>query len=384
MGREHGWYDTGRAPPNRAVFRSGGRWRRLRGWACGEDPETRSRCRAPVRCGARVPTGRRGGADVGGREVVVTHPERVLFPDDGVTKGELVEYYLAVAAAMLPLVAGRPVTLQRFPDGLGRPGFYQKQVAAHAPDWIERVTVAKAGGGTVTHMVCGHAEDLAWIANQSCVTPHVWLSRAGALDRPDLLVFDLDPAGEDWPAVLAAARLLRALLDELALPAYVKTTGSRGLHVAVPLEPEATAAEAEALAYDVARALTARDPDRLTTEWLVEDRGGRLLLDVARNRWAQMIAAPYAVRALPGAPVSVPLAWEELDEPGFRPGRLTLRSVPARLASTPDPWAGMQARGARVAEARERLAAAVPGLALTPPGRTPSRFGRNDRRLRRR
>ncbi len=317
------------------------------------------------------------------REVVVTHPERVLFPDDGVTKGGLVDYYLAVAGVMLPLVDGRPVTLQRFPSGLGRPGFYQKQVSGHTPEWIEQVTVPKQGGGTVTHMVCRHAEDLAWIANQNCITPHVWLSRVGSLEWPDLLVFDLDPAGADLPGVLRAAAQLRVLLEELDLPAYVKTTGSRGLHVAVPLQPHATTAEVEAFAYDAARVLCQRDPERLTTEWLLEDRGGRLLLDIARNRWAQMIAAPYAVRALPGAPVSVPIAWEELDEPGFHPRHHTLHSVPERLAWMPCPWSGMQARAARVDQARERLAAVAPELTPTPPGGVPSRFGRRDRRLRR-
>jgi bifunctional non-homologous end joining protein LigD len=319
-----------------------------------------------------------------GPEVVVTHPERVLFPDDGITKGELVDYYLAVAGTMLPLVAGRPVSLQRFPDGLGGQGFYQKQAGTSAPPWIERVTVPKQGGGTVTHLVVNGPADLAWIANQNSITPHVWLSRVGRLHQPDLLVFDLDPATPELAAVLGAARQLRRLLDELGLPAYVKTTGSRGLHVAVPLRPEATTEQAEALAYDIARVLAGRDPDRLTTEWLLEDRGGRLLLDTARNRWAQMIAAPYAVRALPGAPVSLPLRWEELDEPGFHPGRHTLRSVPARLASTICPWANLDADAVRVSEARERLAVVAPDLAPTPPGGVPSRFGRRDRRLRRR
>jgi bifunctional non-homologous end joining protein LigD len=316
--------------------------------------------------------------------IAVTHPERVLFPDERVTKGELVDYYLAVAGAMLPLVAGRPITLQRFPDGIGRPGFYQKQASAHTPEWIERVTVPKQGGGTVTHLLCQRAEDLAWITNQGCITPHMWLSRADSLERPDLLVFDLDPADDDPAAVLRAARQLRALLEELALPAYVKATGSRGLHVAVPLRPEELTPEVEAFAYDVARALAARDPERLTTEWLLEDRGGRLLLDTARNRWAQMIVAPYGVRALPGAPVSVPLAWEELDEPGFHPRQYGLRKVPERLAAAPCPWAGMQAQAAELQPARERLAAVAPGLTPTPPGGVPSRFGRRDRRLRRR
>jgi bifunctional non-homologous end joining protein LigD len=316
--------------------------------------------------------------------VVVTHPERVLFPDDAISKGDLVEYYLAVAEAMLPLVAGRPVTLQRFPGGLGGPGFFQKQAGSSAPDWIEQVSVPKQGGGTVTHLVVRHKADLAWMANQNSITPHVWLSRVGSLNHPDLLVFDLDPATDDFAAVLGAARRLRALLDELGLPAYVKTTGSRGLHVAVPLELAGATDEAEALAYDIARVLTIRDPLHLTTEWLVEDRGGRLLLDTARNRWAQMIAAPYAVRPLPGAPLSVPLTWEELEEPGFRPRQHTLRTVPVRLAAIGCPWAGMSARAVSVAHARERLEAVAPDLAPTLPGAVPSRFGRRDRRLRNR
>lgn len=326
----------------------------------------------------------RGGGAVPS-SVPVTHPDRVLFPDDGITKGDLVAYYQAVAEAMLPLVSGRPVTLQRFPNGIGKAGFYQKQASANTPDWIERVTVPKMEGGTVTHLVLRHPADLAWIANQGTIAPHVWLSRVGSLEQPDLVVWDLDPASEegDLPGVLRAARQLRELLDELALPSYVKTTGSRGLHVCVPLRPEASTAEAEAFAYDVARVLAARDPERLTTEWLLEDRRGRLLLDTARNKWAQMIVAPYGVRALPGAPVSLPLAWEELDEPGFDPQRHTLRTVPARLASTSDPWSGMEAAAVRFAQARKRLAEVAPDLEPTPPGAVPSRFGRNDRRLRR-
>jgi bifunctional non-homologous end joining protein LigD len=320
---------------------------------------------------------------LGDREFAVTHPERVVFPADGITKGELVDHYLTVAGAMLPLVAGRPVTLQRFPDGLRKAGFYQKQASAHFPEWIERATVPKAGrGGTVTHMVCRHPEDLAWMANHGSITPHVWLSRVGSLDRPDLLVLDLDPATPDLEAVLGAARQLHALLEDLELPSYVKTTGSRGLHVAVPLDAEVTTGEAEALAYDLARALADRDPERLTTEWLLEDRRGRLLVDTAANRWAQMIAAPYAVRALPGAPVSTPLAWEELDEPGFNPRDHNLRSVPARLASAEGLWPATRASGVGVERVRERLTTVAPGLAQTQPGGLPSRFGRYDRRLR--
>jgi len=324
------------------------------------------------------------------RQVELTHPDRVLFPDDGITKADLAAYHEAVAPAMLPLIAGRPVTLQRFPRGIaarsagprpqhGGDGFYQKQASEGFPDWIERVEVRKGRSQRVTHMVCRAPEDLVYLANLSCITPHVWLSRAAppgggraggrgrqgqgrpegrpgpALDRPDLLVYDLDP-GDDQGMVVPAARALRGLLDELGLPAFVKATGSRGLHIAVPLDGSATTGEADAFALVSAQVLAARDPERLTTEWLLADRHGRLLLDTRRNGWAQMIAAPYAVRALPGAPVSVPLAWEELDEPGWSADRHTLRTVPDRLAGAADPWAGMDAVAASLDAARDRLA----------------------------
>jgi bifunctional non-homologous end joining protein LigD len=327
---------------------------------------------------------------VAARTVKVSHPEKVLFPasDAGpeITKGELVEYYLTVAGAMLPLVAGRPLSLERYPDGIDKKGFFQQQASKYFPDWIERVTVWKAPAtkgapDSVAHPVFRHPEDLAYVANQNTITPHVWLSRAEALQHPDLLVFDLDPAGDDdRPTVKLAATELRKLLGELELPCFVKATGSRGLHIVVPLDSSADTAECDAFAFDVARVLESRQPDRFSTEWLVEDRGGKLLLDTARNRYAQMIAAPYAVRAKPGAPVSVPLSWDEVDD--FEPRKWTLRNVPERLASVEDPWAGMAGQAVSVAAARDRLTDLAPDLEPTSPDRRPSRFGRKDRRLR--
>ena len=292
--------------------------------------------------------------------VPITHPEKVLFPADGITKGDLVAYYRAVAGRMLPLVDGRPVTLQRFPDGIGRGGFLQKQVGRHFPDWIERVTAPnrRTRQATVreevTYAVCRTADDLAYLANQGCITPHVWLSRAPDIHHPDQMVFDLDPASEDLEPLRLAAASLRTLLTEIGLASFLKSSGSRGLHVVVPLVPAAETDAVKVFSMAVAEALAARHPDDFTTEGRIAKRNGRLYLDIGRNGYAQTMAAPYAVRAKPGAPVSVPLDWSELD--GWVPGGHTLRTIDDRLAR-PDPWAGMDAAATRLDEAGARLAA---------------------------
>jgi bifunctional non-homologous end joining protein LigD len=290
--------------------------------------------------------------------VRVTHPDKVLFPDDGITKAELVDYYRTVAPRMLPLIGGRPVTMQRFPDGIGRDGFLQKQIGKYFPDWIERVTAPnrRTRQGTtreeVTYMVCRAADDLAYIANQNCVTPHVWLSRVPDIHHPDQLVFDLDPASDDLGVLRSAAASLRGLLEELGLTAFLKSSGSRGLHVVVPLVPSVDTDTVNAYGIAVAEALAARHPDDFTTEGRIANRHGRLYLDTGRNGYAQTMAAPYAVRARPGAPVSVPLDWSELD--GWEPGRHTVRSIAERL-DAPDPWAGLDGAAARLDHVKARL-----------------------------
>jgi bifunctional non-homologous end joining protein LigD len=291
--------------------------------------------------------------------VRVTHPEKVLFPDDGITKGDLVAYYRTVAPRMLPLIAGRPVTMQRFPDGIGRGGFLQKQIGRHFPDWIERVTAPNRRTrqatvrDEVTYPVCRHPDDLAYLANQGCVTPHVWLSRAPDIHHPDQMVFDLDPASDDLGVLRLAATSLRGLLEELGLSSFLKSSGSRGLHVVVPLQPAADTDTVKLFSIAVTEALAARHPGELTTEARIANRHGRLYLDVGRNGYAQTMAAPYAVRARPGAPVSVPLEWSELD--GWVPGQHTLATIGERLAA-PNPWAALEASATRLDQPGARLA----------------------------
>jgi bifunctional non-homologous end joining protein LigD len=290
---------------------------------------------------------------VGGRAVEVTHPDRVLFPEDGITKQDLAEYHAAMAPHMIPHILGRPLMLQRFPNGIDRPGFMQKD-ASRLPDWVHRVEVRKEGG-TVVHAIADEPATLVHLANQSCITLHAWLSRVGHLESPDQLMFDLDPSTEGFDQVGDAARAVRELLDELHLPAYVKTTGSRGLHVVTPLDGGAGIEEVRGFARGVAEVLVARMPSALTLEWSKERRGSRLYLDVLRGGYAQTAVAPYSVRPLRGAPVATPLRWEELDEPGFDARGFTLRTVPERVAREGDPWAGMDRQARSLEEPRRRL-----------------------------
>ena len=279
----------------------------------------------------------------GRRRVRISNPGKLMFPADGIAKADLAAYYAEIAPAMVPHVRDRPLNLWRWNAGIEGELVVQQAIPRGAPEWVRRVTVPRRRGGTVDHAVGGEAATLVWLANQNCITPHAWTSRVDRLGQPDRLVFDLDPpdsdAGSHFPAIRAGAVELGALLGELGLAAFAMTSGSRGLHVVAPLRRRAHADEARAVAGEIAERLAARRPDELTTAWRKEKRGGRVLVDVARNTYAQTTVAPYAVRALPGAPVATPLAWEELDDPELQPRRWTLATIPARVAERGDPWA---------------------------------------------
>jgi bifunctional non-homologous end joining protein LigD len=272
---------------------------------------------------------------------VITHPEKVLFPDDGITKGELASYYEAIAPIMVPHIRARPVTMERYPAGIGKAGFMQKNVSKGFPEWLERAEVPKKGG-TVRHPLVCDTRSLLWLANQNTITPHVWTSRAPNLSRPDICVFDLDPS-EDDPDVLRATALgLRVLLNELALTSWVKTSGSKGFHIVVPLDGEAGFGEVWRFANAVGTVLVKRDPQHLTQEFSKADRGGRILIDTGRNGYSATFAAPYAIRAKPGAPVSAPCTWEELERGEVGPRTFTLRTMAGRIAGVGDLWSDMR------------------------------------------
>jgi bifunctional non-homologous end joining protein LigD len=285
---------------------------------------------------------------------VITHPEKVLFPDDGITKGELASYYDEVAPVMLPHIRARPVTMERYPAGIGQKGFLQKDVSKGFPEWLERVEVPKKGG-TVRHPLVRDKRALLWLANQNSITPHVWTSRAPKLLQPDICIFDLDPS-QDEPDVLRAATLgLRDLLHELGLTSWVKTSGSKGFHIAVPLDAKADFGEVSGFAHAVARLLVERDPQHLTQEFSKADRGGRILVDTGRNAYSATFAAAYAVRAKPGAPVSAPCRWEEIERGEVGPRTFTLRTMARRIADVGDLWSDMRRRGRSLRRPMELL-----------------------------
>ncbi|MBT2541581.1 non-homologous end-joining DNA ligase [Streptomyces sp. ISL-44] len=271
----------------------------------------------------------------GRRTVEISRPDKVLFPSDGITKADLAGYYRTVAQRMLPHLRGRPLMLERHPDGIDGPAFMQKDVPGHFPDWVHRAELPKEDG-TVTYVVCDETATLLYLSDQACTTPHRFLSKADRPDHPDRLVFDLDPAGEDFAPVREAALGLHQLLDELELPSLLMATRSRGLHVVVALDRRTPFDDVRVFARGVADVLAARHPDRFTTEPRKKARRGRLYLDIGRNAYAQTAVAPYAVRARPGAPVAAPLAWSDLDDPDLTARRWTLATADGLLKD--DPW----------------------------------------------
>lgn len=294
---------------------------------------------------------------VGARTLSLTNLDKVLYPESGITKGDVADYYERIAETMLPYARGRVISMHRWPDGIEGEDFYQKEVPDHFPDWIRTATVEKEGG-TNRQVVIEDDATLVYLAQQACLTPHLWLSRADALRRPDRIVFDLDPSGdweESFPDVRWTARRLRDLLGQVGLEARVMTSGSRGLHLYVAVEGAADFDATKSFSRGVAELLARRHPDRLTTELRKEKRGGRIFLDYLRNEYAQTSVAPYALRARAGAPVATPLAWDELSRSGMGARAYTIENLFRRLGATDDPWADLEETAAHLSPARAAL-----------------------------
>ncbi len=269
---------------------------------------------------------------------MITHPEKLLFPADGISKGELAAYYEMIAPVMLPHLRNRPITMERFHRGINEQGFFQKDVIKGFPEWLKRVEVPK-NNGTVHHPLANDTRSLLWLANQNSITIHVWPSRTPKLYYPDICVFDLDPANDEEPQRLRnAALLVRDFLKELGLKSWIKTTGSKGFHIAVGLDGKSDFGVVARFSHLVGQLLVKLDPDNLTQEFSKVDRAGRILVDTGRNGYSATYAATYTVRARPGAPVSAPCSWEEVESGEVGPKTFTLRGMEKRIAEVGDLW----------------------------------------------
>lgn len=286
---------------------------------------------------------------VGRREVGVSHPEKVLFPQIGLTKLDLARHYERVAEAMLPYVRDRPLALQAFPNGIDEHGFFMKAVPGYFPAWVERVTVPKRGG-TVTHPLANDAATLVYLAGQNVVTLHTWLSRADEPQQPDRLIVDFDPSKTSggFADVRAAARDAGERLRDIGLATYAMVTGSRGIHVVCPLRRGPSFSDVHGFVRALAERMVEDRPGKLTLEWHKAERGDRIYVDVNRIAYAQHAVAPYAVRARGKAPVAMPIHWEELNDRRLKPDRWTVENAGARLDSEGDPWKGMMRRARKL------------------------------------
>lgn len=294
--------------------------------------------------------------EVDQHEIELSNEDKIMFPRDKITKGDLIDYYYRIAPIMLPYVRYRPLTMQRFPGGITQEGFYQKDASDYFSDWIRRMPIARKDDGMVNYVVCNNTATLVYLTNQLCVTYHVWLSRVDKLDYPDRMIFDLDPSGSaGFKRVRWAAKKLKYLLDRIGLKSFVMTTGSRGLHVTVPLKRKHTFDEVRAFAREMAEDLIARYPQKLTLEMRKTKRGDRVFLDILRNTHGFHGVAPYSVRAKPGAPVATPITWDDLFKRRVTPQQFTIRNIFRRLARKADPWADMMQFAQKLGPAQKKL-----------------------------
>lgn len=298
---------------------------------------------------------RNGPLEVDGHTIDVSSVDKVFFPDADITKGDLLDHYRSVADVMVPHLQGRPLTLQRFPDGIDSSGFFQKDASDHFPDWIRTVEVEKRSGeGSVRHVVCDDEATLLYLADQGTITFHVGPAKADALEQPDMIVFDLDPSEAGGIGELrAAARQVADLMVDIGLTPFLQTTGSKGFHVVAPIRRGPDFERVREVARGVADVLAAQHPDRLTTAQRKQKREGRIYLDVGRNAFGQTYVAPYSVRPRPGAPVATPIDRDEIGR--VEPTSYTVGNISRRLGQKADPWQGMHEDAADLDEVEELL-----------------------------
>jgi len=295
---------------------------------------------------------------VGTHDVKITHPDRVLFTDPTITKEQLIAYYHRIAPIMIPYMRNRPLSMKRFPEGIHAEGFFQKDAPDYFPDWIKRFGIEKEDKTKVVHHVlCNDAATLVYLANQAMITPHLWLSTTKNIHTPDLLIFDLDPpSAQAFDLVKEVAFLLKELIERVGLVPFVKTTGSKGVHVTVPIKTELPFDDVRTFARALATQLAHEQPDTTTVEVRKEKRKGRVFIDYLRNAWAQTAVSPYAVRAKKDAPVATPLQWQELQRIQSAQA-YTITNIFRRLAQIDDPWKDMAKQAQSIKKAAQAMKA---------------------------
>ena len=275
---------------------------------------------------------------VGKYNIEFSNRDKVFFPKTGITKGDLIDYYEKIAETLLPHIKDRPVTMIRFPDGIHSTTFYQKAAPDYFPDWIERKAIEKQDGGATNYVICNSKAALVYLANQACITPHIWLSKKDKINYPDRMIFDLDPSVDDFSKVKFVAKELKSLLsDELGLPVYLMTTGSKGLHIVVPIKRAKTFDEVRTFVQSISKYFEENFPDEVTTAARKNKRGNKLYMDVVRNAFGQTTVAPYGVRPIEAAPVATPIDWKELEQLSSSQ-HYTIKTIFQRLAQKADPW----------------------------------------------
>jgi bifunctional non-homologous end joining protein LigD len=274
------------------------------------------------------------------REIKISHPHKKLFKDAGVSKEKLIEYHKRMASKLLPYIKNRPITMERYPEGVESDGFYMKAKPEYFTDWIKTIDVEKIEGGTIQQIICDSEETLVYLINQGTISCHAWLSSISQINQPDRLIFDLDPSVEDHAKVKKAALTLKAILDAYDMPSFLMMTGSRGLHIWVPIEPDYGFEYIRKLALALANKAVEKEPKLLTTKLNKDQRGNKVFIDTLRNAYGQTSVVPYSVRALPQASIACPLNWIELKNKAFKPRRYTIQNIFHRLGQVKNVWQG--------------------------------------------
>ena len=291
----------------------------------------------------------------GNYSIEITNADKILFPESKITKLELVNYYEEIAEYMLPYLINRPLNMQRFPAGISKPGFYQKDRPDYFPKWIKSIEVEKEGG-MVCQVLTNNISTLVYLANQGCITFHTWLSLKDKIHYPDKMIFDLDPADSQFDIVIKAARVFKEYLEEEHnFTAFLMTTGSKGMHVVVPLNRRSDFDTVKLFARTIAEIIAQENPDIFTTEIRKNKREGRLFLDYLRNAYAQTGVSPYSVRAREKAPVAAPVPWEELNDKNLNSQKYNIKNIFATIKERNDPWKDFRKNAAGLSVAKKKL-----------------------------